>query len=73
MFYLYFEDKYEKRIAIAACTSRKPLIKEMYAYLEQHHYEAPPYLRAWKDRDGVEWLDFGSHSEFFLISELPLK
>ena len=30
------------------------------------------YVRVWKDQNGVEWRDVGSHSEFFLVSDKKL-
>lgn len=30
------------------------------------------YVRVWKDQNGIEWRDVGSHSEFFLVSDKKL-
>ena len=67
---LYFENSYGKRKFISHVNS----LKETYALiddiLEEYHYKSY-YIRLWYEKDKKElWIDVGSHSEFFIITEV---
>ena len=66
MFDLYFEDNYFNRLHMM-CGERKEIFNFIYDYLHGHGYVVP-YCRTWHEGD-EEWVDFGSHSEFFIIKE----
>lgn len=67
---LYFENSMSKRKFISHVDS----IKEVYALiddvLEEYHYKSY-YTRLWYEEDKKEiWIDVGSHSEFFVVTEV---
>lgn len=50
-------------------SSREEVFQEMNRILDSINYEVY-YFRSWKDGEGYEHLDFGSHTYFFFIKEV---
>lgn len=65
---LYFEDRYEQRHLIAEKATREELVQDMYKFISEKNPNFKVYYtRTWINDEGLQVLDVGSHSEFFLI------
>ena len=65
---LYFKNTYGQRRVIAEPSSRVEAQKEMYKFCNDRSFVIH-YIRTWRDGDGLEVYDVGSHTEFFLLDD----
>lgn len=65
---LYFKNSYGKRRVIATPESRDEAWKEVHKFCADRNFKIY-YVRTWRDTDGLEVYDVGSHTEFFLLDD----
>lgn len=63
---LYFENSRGQRRIIAEPENENEAWKEIHKFCEDRKFKIY-YVRTWKDKDGAEVYDVGSHTEFFYL------
>lgn len=63
---LYFENSRGERRPIAAPRTEKEAYEIIHAFCEERNFKIY-YVRTWKDEDGGNVYDVGSHTEFFYL------
>lgn len=65
---LYFENSRGERRIIAEPKTEKEANKEIHKFCEDRNFKIY-YIRTWRDKEGLEWRDVGSHTEFFILDD----
>lgn len=65
---LYFENSYGQRRVIAEPQTEAEAMKEIYKFCGDRNFKIY-YVRSWKESDGLQAYDVGSHTEFFYLDK----
>ena len=65
---LYFENSRCERRKIAEPETEEEAWKEIHKFCEERNFKIP-YVREWRDSNGLKWYDVSSHSEFFVLND----
>ena len=65
---LYFENSYGERRVIAEPKNRDDAWEYIHAFCEERNFRIY-YVRTWRNNDGLEVYDVGSHTEFFYLDD----
>lgn len=65
---LYFENSRGQRRIIAEPQTEDEAWKEVSKFCKDRNFKIP-YIREWRDTEGLKWYDVGSHSEFFMLDD----
>ena len=65
---LYFENSRGQRRIIAESKTRDDAWKEIHKFCDDRKFKIY-YVRTWRDKDGLEVYDVGSHTEFFYLDD----
>ena len=63
---LYFENSRGERRLIAKPKTEEDANKVIHKFCEDRHFKIY-YIRTWKDKEGLQWYDVGSHTGFFIL------
>ena len=63
---LYFENSNGVRRLIAEPKTRDDALEYIHVFCEERNFRIY-YIRAWRNPDGAEEYDVGSHTEFFYL------
>lgn len=66
---LYFQQSDGHRRFLKICTTETEAVKEIHKFCEERNFKIY-YTRVWKADNGEVWRDVGSHSEFFIITDI---
>lgn len=65
---LYFENSYGKRRIIAEPKTEEEAWEKIHEFCYNRHFTIP-YVRSWRDTDGLKWYDVSSHTEYFILDD----
>jgi hypothetical protein len=66
MINVYFLDSRNERRIIGLAEDRQSAMRIIMNFLAEHNYKSY-YTRSWTEENGEEWIDVGSHTEFFIL------
>lgn len=61
-----FRNSFEKEKELAIVETKEQANKVIDNFLNKYNYKSY-YWRRWVEEDDREWIDVGSHSEFFIL------
>lgn len=65
---LYFENSYGQRRIIAEPETEEEAWEEIHNFCTERNFTIP-YIRTWRDPDGLKWYDVSSHTEYFILDD----
>ncbi len=65
---LYFENSYGQRRIIAEPKTEDEAWKDIHNFCAERNFTIP-YVRSWRDQDGLRWYDVSSHTEYFILDD----
>lgn len=65
---LYFENSRGVRRVIAEPQTEEEAWEEISKFCAEINF-AIPYVRSWRDPDGLKWYDVSSHVEYFILDD----
>jgi len=68
MFNVYTNDQFDNIIAIGTAKTENDVFVLSSNYLKERGIH-PHYYRMWKEQDGTNVIDYGSHTEFIYYDE----
>lgn len=63
-----FSDRFERERELAVVETKEQANKVIMDFLDKYNYKSY-YWRRWVEEDDREWIDVGSHSEFFILED----
>lgn len=65
---LYFENSRGERRVIAEPKTEEEAWNEIHNFCAERKFTIP-YVRSWRDPEGLKWYDVSSHTEFFILDD----